>query len=547
MKELVQALINQGIITASDVQRLSTLELLLVIIERVNELHGLTQQSIELVQDYLKTIQEQVIEQLNEWKEDGTLDDLINQSALKEINDRTSDFTHSYSMSKNKGKSWTWFGINQISFVGDSITHGANASDLDSESWAGIIKSSLLNKYGSKNQGFEKLYLSMSNTAQPKMDGFHVIENYGFDLVVDSTNLSQSKYVGQTGDSMIITPKASTKFQIIYNGMTADGTFTIKTNENYNYPITINSKVTSNEGMPYYATEFHVNKGDSIIIEVTNGTVELLGVLYYQDRSDLFVNNYGRSGAKLSEVSDEVLQMWSQSSLSFFALGHNDSFFPDTIETFREKITKMISYYKASKCYVVVLDFLWTLDKDNAFRVELQRMATELNAPYISFTEEIYGRAVASQQWIDDGFLSDASHPSIRGHQIIADVIAQRLSLGLKSFESSFNKIATIKNTSVKSTNAVIEQNHDVVSGFVEVVASRDSLATNNKLLTLMSGVPTKDITFYGFAVGKKSSKTVYEVIGFSMSPKGELYVWGADLFDESSDITLQVHIKYQL
>lgn len=547
MKELVQALINQGIITASDIQRLSTLELLLVIIERVNELHGLTQQSIELVQDYLKTIQEQVIEQLNEWKEDGTLDDLINQSALKEINDRTSDFTYSYFMSRNKNAMWNWFGIKQISFVGDSITHGANASDLDTESWAGIIKSSLLNKYGSKNQGFEKLYLSMSNTAQPKMDGFHIIQNNGFDLVIDSTNLSQSKYVGQSGDSLIITPKSSTKFQIIYNGLTTDGTFSIKTNENYNYPITINSKVSSNAGMPYYTTEFYVNKGDSIIIEVTNGTVEILGVLYYQDRNDLFVNNYGRSGARLTEVDDKVLQMWAQSSLSFFALGHNDSFYPNTIETFREKISKMISYYKASKCYVVVLDFLWTLDKDNAFRVELQRMATELNAPYISFTEEIYGHAVVSQQWIDDGFLSDASHPSIRGHQIIADVIAQRLSLGLKTFESTFNKIATIKNTSVKSLNAVIEQNHDVISGFVEVVASRDSLATNNKLLTIMSGAPTKDISFYGFAVGKKSSKTVYEVIGFSINPKGELFVWGLESFDTSTDITLQVNVKYSL
>ena len=40
MKELIQALFNQGIITAADIQRMTTLELLLTIIERENELHG---------------------------------------------------------------------------------------------------------------------------------------------------------------------------------------------------------------------------------------------------------------------------------------------------------------------------------------------------------------------------------------------------------------------------------------------------------------------------------------------------------------------------
>ena len=53
MKDLIQALINQGIITASDVQRLSTLELLMAIIERVNELHGLTKEALEAVQKLL--------------------------------------------------------------------------------------------------------------------------------------------------------------------------------------------------------------------------------------------------------------------------------------------------------------------------------------------------------------------------------------------------------------------------------------------------------------------------------------------------------------
>ena len=89
MKELIEALINQGIITAIDIQRMTTVELLLTIIERVNELHGLTKEGLEAVQRLLdKGVQEEVIAKLEEWTQDGTFDTLINQSALKTVNDR---------------------------------------------------------------------------------------------------------------------------------------------------------------------------------------------------------------------------------------------------------------------------------------------------------------------------------------------------------------------------------------------------------------------------------------------------------------------------
>ena len=86
MKDLIQALINQGIITASDVQRLSTLELLMAIIERVNELHGLTKEALEAVQKLLdKGLRDEVIKQLEAWKADGTLMAMLSNEALENI------------------------------------------------------------------------------------------------------------------------------------------------------------------------------------------------------------------------------------------------------------------------------------------------------------------------------------------------------------------------------------------------------------------------------------------------------------------------------
>ena len=89
MKELIQALINQGIITATDIQRMTTLELLITIIKRVNELHGLTKEGLEAVQRLLdEGVQEEVNAKFDEWLQDGTFDTLINQSALKKVNER---------------------------------------------------------------------------------------------------------------------------------------------------------------------------------------------------------------------------------------------------------------------------------------------------------------------------------------------------------------------------------------------------------------------------------------------------------------------------
>ena len=104
MKELIQALINQGIITAIDIQRMTTLELLLTIIDRVNELHGLTKEGLEAVQRLLDNgVQEEVIAKLDGWMQDGTFDTLINQTALKEINKRVDEADAQLSQIPNQG------------------------------------------------------------------------------------------------------------------------------------------------------------------------------------------------------------------------------------------------------------------------------------------------------------------------------------------------------------------------------------------------------------------------------------------------------------
>ena len=116
--ELLKNVMNLGIITKDDVKRLTAIELMLLIIERSNGLLEYLKSYIEyndkrvteldkkyqqITDDIKKMIKdnesyfEEVIknnltsialEQLNKWLADGTLEELINQTALKNVNDR---------------------------------------------------------------------------------------------------------------------------------------------------------------------------------------------------------------------------------------------------------------------------------------------------------------------------------------------------------------------------------------------------------------------------------------------------------------------------
>lgn len=116
--ELLKNVMNLGIITADDVKRLTAVELMLLIIERTNGLlqyletyvqgndarinaldskyQQITDEIKKLILDnetYFNTIikenlEDIAIDQFNEWLVDGTLESLINETALKSVNDR---------------------------------------------------------------------------------------------------------------------------------------------------------------------------------------------------------------------------------------------------------------------------------------------------------------------------------------------------------------------------------------------------------------------------------------------------------------------------
>ena len=90
--ELMEAINNLGIITTDDVERLTAVKLLMLLLDRYNELVPISKEFASKVDNLYDAIEEvteqEVIELLKVWKVDGTLDQLINQIALAEVNGR---------------------------------------------------------------------------------------------------------------------------------------------------------------------------------------------------------------------------------------------------------------------------------------------------------------------------------------------------------------------------------------------------------------------------------------------------------------------------
>lgn len=95
MDKIQYYLLNKGIITAEDVKRCTVLQLLTMVIERLN----LAIEDVVTIETEINTLfndrlQADIINKLNGWIEDGTMDTLINQTAYAKLNekvDQTSD------------------------------------------------------------------------------------------------------------------------------------------------------------------------------------------------------------------------------------------------------------------------------------------------------------------------------------------------------------------------------------------------------------------------------------------------------------------------
>ena len=173
--ELLKNVMKLGIITDDDVKRLTAIELMMLIIERTNGLLNHVEIIDEKIVNLLENIRTTTIEELDKWKQNGTFDVLINQSALTKINERVDETNAQLSKDKNELN-------NRIDDVLEHIT-GGNAQQNHSH-----VNKTLLDKmeyvddkliYDNKevilNDGIELSELAHTTKYD---DVINVIDNY---------------------------------------------------------------------------------------------------------------------------------------------------------------------------------------------------------------------------------------------------------------------------------------------------------------------------------------------------------------------------------
>ena len=115
-----------GIITVEDMERYTALELIMMIVNKMNEAQKIINDHSDKIHYLLNEgLLSELIQIFDEWTQDGTLDTLINQSALKKVNDRIDETNAQLSLKLSKDGIVTMANMGQD--VKEAMTGGSVA------------------------------------------------------------------------------------------------------------------------------------------------------------------------------------------------------------------------------------------------------------------------------------------------------------------------------------------------------------------------------------------------------------------------------------
>ena len=322
-------------------------------------------------------------------------------------------------------------GYRTINLLGDSISHGANAPDIANDAWTGIMRKFLQVEFDALNHGFISVYDRMENAKGVYQDA-HTITRSGA-WSVNNNNAVMGLYTATSsviGDKLTVTMRKPAKFvQVWHTG--GGGVFNVMQNGVQTATITCSgaagtiglSSAFSVTALSYPFT-FELVKAD-------NTPTSISGIQYMYNNDDFVLNNFARSGAQLGQIANSVIDEAVDTNVLFLALGHNDEQV-DNYADFKNKLDYIKTKVLSNGAYVVVCDFIWRREiETDRFKQALKAFSDAVpNSIYVNFSDH-WGTDVTKLQ--TRGVLSDGSHPSVRGHMLIAEKIAKEIGLGISS------------------------------------------------------------------------------------------------------------------
>lgn len=456
-EQLKAVAIQLGTITVEDCRRYTLLELVYKIANKVNEiietwikvetelltnyeeLESRVDENLRLQNEKIKWmldegLLESVINVFNEWQTNGTFDQLINQSALKKVNDRIDEtnaqLSHLSYESLKYDEYYKYSQIQPLIILGDSITEGANAKDLVHDSWAGLINLAYQRKFGVRNQGFVNF-----NTYTVEGDNYtqyHRISKSGFNnsYVFDDTVFGGACITSVTQGDYVDIKYTGKDAKLVYVQDDAGSILEVKVDNEV--VGNINTRELKGIKNGSISTEISVKEWGTHTIRLTNkdgGTAKLLGMIYGEDLTSFTptVYNVGRSSIALSDIPDDLLEHYGSYGTVIFSLGVNDQLISKDINIFKEKLDIIFSTIKVSSGSCIINDFMFSLPQDNEYKMALKEYGKKYNFEVLDYqqlwTGEDYSNKVI--KYLDN----DGVHPTVEGHENIYTVISQRLNL----------------------------------------------------------------------------------------------------------------------
>ena len=337
---------------------------------------------------------------------------------------------------KRKLKVDAKYGQKRINVLGDSISHGANAPDIPNDAWTGIMRKFLQYEYSTKNYGFVNFNSAISNSQGTYYDAIDITPSGTWTKAIYGGALGAYRYSSsELGAKLAINIKKECKRIQFHFERYASYDSAIAVKINGTQVMTFNTGGTDDTSMVtntldvssyVFPLVVEVEKLDAVYTTLT-------GISLYDDINDIVFNNYSRSGLKLVDLTDSILTNICDSNILFFALGHNDRYGGGSLTTFINKINLIRDTINANEAFLIVMDFLWYEPASESFRKEIKRLSDEVpNSVYIPYPDYLWD-STQSTKWIAEGFLSDSSHPSVMGHQMIAESAAKKMQLGITS------------------------------------------------------------------------------------------------------------------
>lgn len=340
-------------------------------------------------------------------------------------------------------------GFIACNIIGDSISHGANAPNMFDDSWTAILRKALQIDFNTKNHGFMNLMSPISGSVGTFTDLIYfpsanalwtkvnTTDTLGFFKITSSTANQGHKGFFQK------TNKFFKKLGIGVIKNASGGTVDLKINGTVITTLNLN-KATEAQEIVYVDVSSIAIFADLEFVNKT-GTNTITGLYFMDDTNNFVVNNYSRSGARIEDLSDSLIDKLFDAKVVFFCLGHNYS--ADTIVN--ERLAKCVEAYNKYKPILYVVDLVW--DKSRLItETQLKNFATQCNSPYIKIIDKVDN----VQTLIDSGFISDVSHPTVEGHRLIAEKI---LATAKTTFltKSSIVQFQTVQND-LQNTNEIL-------------------------------------------------------------------------------------------